>query len=111
MRAVYSSVFAAIAGLDTTYEVAPDFDNLRVLRCFDAYWGGGLSASPSIRLIGHAGQTIYEGHVLPTSVAAALDSAIFQWRGRQVIPAGGVVLITVDGPPADVTLSGYTLRA
>lgn len=108
-RQVYSSLFVAIVGLDTTYEVAPDFENLRVLRCFDAYWGGGTSGSPSVHLIGSAGQTITEFHATDHDPTAAVDSHSWQWQGRQVIPVGGVILVTVSGPPADVTLSGYTL--
>lgn len=109
MRQVYSTLFAAIQGLDTSYEVPPDFENIRVLRDLDAYWGGGPSGSASVRLIGTAGQTIVEFHATEETPGGAIDSHSWQWRGRQVVPVGGVIFLTVAGPPADVTLSGYTL--
>lgn len=109
MRAVWSECFAALQGLDTYHEVAPDFDRIRVLRCIDAYWGGGVESSPSIHVIGHAGQTIVEFHVPAVDPIGAAGSRGWQWQGRQVIPIAGIIGVECSGPPADITISGYAL--
>lgn len=112
MRTVYSALLYAVAGLDTEVILSPPSEFLTVLRCFDVYWGGGPSGAPSSRLIGSAGQTIVEFHMPAGSPPAeALDSHVWSWRGRHVIPAGETYAVSVAGPPADVTLSGYHLRA
>ena len=109
MRAVYSELLYATAGLTGEITIAPADGFLRVLRCLDVYWGGGTSGSPSVHMRGSAGQTIVEFHADEQNPTQAIDSHHWQWTGRQVIPAGETFGFTVDGPPADVSRSGYRL--
>ena len=105
---VYSTCFLALQGLDGSYEVAPDFANIRVLRCLDVYWGGGLSGAPTVFMSGHAGQIIAHFPPSLSSGSDPVDAASWQWQGRQVVPVGGVIFLVSTGP-VDVSLSGYTL--
>lgn len=112
MRQVYSALLYATAGLDHSVTLSAPVGYVTVLRCFDAYWGGGTSGGPSVRLIGNAGQTIVEFHVPPgLTPPDSLDSRSWEWRGRHVIPGGETYTVEVAGPNADVTLSGYHLLA
>lgn len=111
MRGIYSTLFLALVGLEGTYEIAPDFANVRVLRDVDVYWPGGPQVGPSFHLIGSSGQTIWEAHSGLTTGVDVFDSQTFQWRGRQVIPVGGTIAVTArEGFPLDVSVSGYTLH-
>jgi len=110
MSRVYSVPLIVVQGLVGTVEQIVPADVQCVLRCFDVYWGGGTSGSPSVRLIGASGQTIIEMHgadLLGTS--DPLDSWSRQWAGRQVLHPGQSFAVSVAGDPADVTLSGYHL--
>lgn len=112
MAGVYSTLFLALVGLEGTYEIAPDFANVRILRDVDVYWPGGSSTGASFHLLGSSGQTIWEAHSGVTTGVDPFDSQTWQWRGRQVIPPGGAVQVTsLPGFPLDVSISGYTLHA
>jgi hypothetical protein len=61
-------------------------------------------------VIGHAGQTFFEAHEAGgPGTPLPIDSYTWQWRGRQVFPVGGVLLVSSSGQPVDVTISGYAL--
>jgi hypothetical protein len=112
VRPVYSALLYSAQGLDYPVTISAPLDYLVVLRSFDAYWGGGGSGGPSIRLVGNTGQTIVEFHVPSgTPTPELFDSRSWSWRGRQVIPAGETYGVEVAGNPCDVTLSGYHLLA
>jgi hypothetical protein len=100
----------AVVGITGTEFWVPDFENVRVVRDIDVYWGGGLSGSPSVHVIGSAGQTFFEAHEPSTGGPPPIDSYTWAWRGRQVFPPGATFAITSSGPAIDATVSGYTLR-
>lgn len=109
MPRVYSSLLAVVQGLASPVEFSAPVDRVVVIRDVDVYWGGGLSAGVSFRLMGSAGQTIWEVHVNPST--PPYDSQTWQWRGRQVIPPGDTWAISGAGGAFDAAVSGYLLTA
>lgn len=106
---VYSTQLCALVGVSGNIPFTADAGYVTVLRCFDAYWGGGLPILSSVRLIGSSGQTIYEAHPLSTEGTGAADSHHWQWTGRQIIFAGETWAVEAAGGAADITVSGYLL--
>lgn len=102
----YSHNLLQQQGLNGTASVTAGPNEVLVIRDVDVYWGGGVSAGVSVRLIGAAGQTIWEVHVNPST--PPYDSQTWQWRGRQVIKPGESFQL-VSNMPVDVTVSGYSL--
>jgi hypothetical protein len=107
VRPVYSTLLAVVQGLNEPREFSAPADATVVIRDVDVYWGGGLTADVSFRLMGSAGQTIWEVHV--NADVPPYDSRCWQWRGRQVIPPGSTWAISGAGGNFDVAVSGYLL--
>jgi hypothetical protein len=107
MARVYSTELLAVQGLDAdaTYTAPPG--STVVIREVDVYWGGGVTANVSFRLIGSVGQTIWEVHV--NASVPPYDSRSWQWQGRAVLEAGETFTIRGTGDLFDATVSGYVL--
>lgn len=107
MARVYSTLLAVHQGLGGPVEYSAPPDSVVVIRDVDVYWGGGLAAGVSFRLMGTLLQTIWEVHV--NSSTPPYDSQVWQWRGRQVIPPGGTWAVSAAGGLFDCAVSGYLL--
>lgn len=107
---VYSTQLCALQGVSGTVPFTADAGYNTVLRCFDAYWGGGLPVLSSVRLIGSAGQTIFEGHPFNDGTTAAVDAHHWQWQGRQVIFGGETWAVETAAGEVDITVMGYLLE-
>jgi hypothetical protein len=106
---VYSTQLCALQGVTENIPFTADAGFITVLRCFDAYWGGGLPILSSVRLIGSSGQTIFEAHPLSDGTTTPIDSHHWQWKGRQIIFGGETWAVEAAGGAADISVSGYLL--
>lgn len=104
-RAVYSRRLLAVEGLDGDLEYSVPLGFVTVVR--DVIVSAGEGTAGDFRLIGDAGQTFV--YWITPGGSGYLDTKIYHWTGRQVLPAGGSCVARVTGGPMDVTVSGYEL--
>lgn len=101
MATVYSVRFTAQHGLQGSFTLVNNTEDVWILRDLDAFADNpGLSGG--LWLLGHLGQTIWENDV------NAAGTTYASWRGRQVIMPAESFIVKAD-VPADITVSGYQL--
>lgn len=105
MADVYSTELLEARGLTGSISATAAVDQVWVLRCFDAYNGGGAS-SVEVFLEGELGQTIFWAQNV-----ALTGAGHFQWQGRHVINPLHNVTINAASGTWDVSLMGYVLSA
>ena len=106
MAVIYSTQLLKEAGFTGDFTVTTPTGFVTVLRDIDAYANNPLpSVSPiHLRLKNSLGGTLWVVQVDPDT------EAFFQWRGRQVFPAGDSFTISTDAA-WDYSVSGYLLTA